>query len=450
MEALLSHHGSHSRLRNEDLFLPFVEAFTPAAASRVGTEAEKLGVLSDTLAPLPYSGARSVQAVLGLLADRFGWHSESEYEGGPVISMRRGNASITLEPGGQVELSGAPFASVCDTSREWDEHLRELAAVGDELGITWLGLGFHPFAAQADLSWVPKLRYGIMREYLPTRGSMGLDMMRRTCTVQVNLDYASEADAMDKMRVLLAISPIVTALFANSPWVEGRATGELSHRATVWLNTDPDRTGLLPCLWEAGASFERYVQWALDIPMFLIKRGKRVVANTGQTFRDFMRDGFEGEHATLDDWTTHLGTLFPEIRLKRTIEVRGADCVGRDLVPALAALAKGLVYDPTALDALRDLVEPLRYDDVNTLRGVVGVQGLTAELAGRPVLRWAEAILETADAGLGRISGDQERVYLKPLQALVSKGLTPAGAMLAEVDPARPLAQEIVRLSTYA
>jgi glutamate--cysteine ligase len=449
MEDLLSHPGPHSRLRYEDLFLPFTEAFTPAEAWRVGAEAEKLGVLSDTLAPLPYSGPRSVEAVLGLLGDKFGWQSESEYEGGPVISMRRGNASITLEPGGQVELSGAPFASVRDTGREWDEHLHELNVVGEELGITWLGLGFHPFAAQAELSWVPKLRYGIMRAYLPTRGSMGLDMMRRTCTVQVNLDYASEADALEKMRVLLAISPVVTAMFANSPWVEGRECGELSHRANVWLHTDPDRTGLLPFLWDAGASFERYVEWALDVPMFLIKRGKRVLANTGQTFRAFMREGFDGEYGTLEDWTTHLGTLFPEVRLKRTIEVRGADCVGRDLVPALAALAKGLVYDPVALDALKALVEPLKFEDVNALRGVVGVQGLAAELAGRPLLRWAESVVEVADAGLARISGEQERPYLKPLQALVARGLTPAGAMLAQVDSSRSLALEIVRLSSY-
>src|ERR1700712_3097625 len=248
MEAVLTQSVPWRRLTHDDLLAPFYESFKPEDAWRVGAEAEKFGVLEDTYAPLPYDGPRSVSAVLAALA-QYGWAPESEYPGGAVISLKRGQASITLEPGAQLELSGAPFRSVHDTHAEWVEHIAELREVGKSLGIAGLGLGFHPFASQAELPWVPKLRYSVMREYLPTRGSMGLDMMRRTSTVQTNLDYASEADAMRKLRTAVALSPIITAMFANSPFYEGALSGERTRRALVWLDTDPDRTGLLPFLW---------------------------------------------------------------------------------------------------------------------------------------------------------------------------------------------------------
>jgi glutamate--cysteine ligase len=449
MEALLVHEGARTELRHDDLFLPFTQAFAPVSAWRVGTEAEKIGVLRGSYAPLPYAGERSVEAVLAALVRRYGWTPEPEYEGGPVISLKRGEASITLEPGGQVELSGAPFASVHDTAREWEGHLDELRSVGDELGITWLGLGFHPFARQAELSWVPKLRYGVMREYLPTRGSMGLDMMRRTCTVQVNLDYASERDAIEKLQLLLAVSPVITAMFANSPWVEGRATGELSHRARVWLNTDPDRTGLLPSMWGREASFERYVEWALDVPMFLVKRHGQLVRNTGQTFRDFMARGFEGATATLDDWVTHLGTLFPEVRLKRTIEVRGADCVPAPLVPALAALAKGLVYAPGARSELAAAVAPLDYEQVRMARVEVGARGLATQLGGRALAHWAVQLVDIAGRGLEALGAGDEQRYLEPLAELMRRGRTPAEELLARIQPGASFEAQVVALSAY-
>jgi glutamate--cysteine ligase len=391
--------------------------------------------------------------VLDALVERFGWAPTSEYAGGEVISLWRGHASITLEPGGQLELSGAPFASIHDTHDEWAQHIEELREVGDPLGIAWLGLGFHPFARQSDLPWVPKLRYGVMRDYLPTRGSMGLDMMRRTCTVQANLDFGSEADAMRKLRVAVALSPIITAMFANSPLYEGGLGSERSRRALVWLNTDPDRTGLLPFLWSGKPSFEGYVEWALDVPMFLVKRESKIVHNTGQTFRAFMRDGYAGIEATAEDWFTHLGTLFPEVRLKKTIELRGADSLPYALTPALAALSKGLFYDEQALTKAEALVSSLDYDAVQGVRREVAQQALSAKLGGRPLGEWAVQVVSIASEGLTRLSArspsprGSEALYLHPLETLLARGQTPADALLARLDLTRPLAPQVVELT---
>ncbi|HEX5656005.1 MAG TPA: glutamate-cysteine ligase family protein [Polyangiales bacterium] len=435
------------------MLAPFHDALKPASAWKVGTEAEKFGLLTDSFAPIPYEGSRGVHAVLEALAAKYGWQPESEYKGGDVIALKRGLASITLEPGGQLELSGAPFQSIHDTAEEWDEHLREIHEIGSALGITWLGLGFHPFAAQADLPWVPKLRYGVMREYLPQRGGKGLDMMRRTCTVQANLDYSSEADAMRKLRVSLALSPVLTAMFANSPFYEGAISGERTHRGLVWLDTDPDRTGLLPFLWESDASFARYVEWALDVPMFLVKRESKVVHNTGQTFRAFMRDGYGGTHATTDDWVAHLGTLFPEVRLKRTIELRGADSLSAALTPALGAFAKGLYYDDAALRGAEVIASKLSFAQAEGSRREIAQRGLAAELAGQPVGTWASELVTLAREGLLRLAatekdprGDETR-YLAPLAELVSRGETPADAMLRAIDPDRALAPQVVELA---
>jgi len=453
MEAALTQTVARHRLTYDDLLAPFHESFKSEDKWRVGAEAEKFGVLQGTYEPLPYDGPRSVRAVLDALVERFGWTPESEYAGGEVISLKRGHASITLEPGGQLELSGAPFASVHDTHDEWAQHIEELREVGEPLGIAWLGLGFHPFAQQSDLPWVPKLRYGVMRDYLPTRGSMGIDMMRRTCTVQANLDYASEADAMRKLRVAVAVSPIITAMFANSPLYEGSVGSERSRRALVWLHTDPDRTGLLPFLWDAKPSFEHYVEWALDVPMFLVKRSSKIVHNTGQTFRAFMRDGYAGIEASAEDWFTHLGTLFPEVRLKKTIELRGADSLPFALTPALAALSKGLFYDDQALTKAEALVSSLSYDAVHGVRRAVAEHALSAQLGGRPLLEWAVQVVSIASEGLTRLSTrnpsprGSEALYLHPLQALLARGQTPADALLAHLDRSRPLAPQVVELA---
>jgi glutamate--cysteine ligase len=453
MEAALTPSATRPGLTADDLFAPFTNAFTPEALWRVGTEAEKFGVLSESGQPIAYEGSRGVARTLALLEELFGWYPVREHEGGPIISLERGGESITLEPGGQVELSGAPHASLHDSAREWENHLAELNQVGERLGITWLGLGFHPFAQQSELPWVPKLRYAVMREYLPTRGKLGLDMMRRTCTVQANLDYSSESDALRKLRVSLRLSPIVTAMFANSPLVEAQLTGERSHRARVWLDTDPDRAGLLPFMWEKKASFESYVEWALDVPMFLVKRGGRVVHNTGQTFRAFMRDGFSGTEATAADWIMHLGTLFPEVRLKKTIELRGADCLPRALVPALPALAKGLLYDGKALADAEALAERIAPAEAEAVRAKIADDGLAAVLHERPLRDWAEDVLDIARAGLRRLmvidpeSGRDESVYLEPLADLIERNLTPADALIEKLDRSANLVPQVLELA---
>lgn len=431
------------------MLAPFHQAEKPASRWRVGTEAEKLGVRVADGAPVPYEGETGVRAVLAALADRHGWRVEREHEAGEVIALRRGDASITLEPGGQLELSGAPLRTIHETCAEIRGHMEELRDISDELGIAWLGLGFHPLATQRELPWVPKLRYAIMREYLPTRGAMGLDMMRRTATVQANFDYASEADAARKLRVSLAIAPIVGAMFANSPFVEGRATGERSRRARVWLDVDPDRTGLLPFAWRDDFGYRDYVEWALDVPMFGFKRGGELVANTGQPFRAFLKDGYRGHEATTYDWQTHLNTLFPEVRLKNILEIRCADSQATAQVCALPALLQGILYDERALDAAQALVRGLDHDAVQAARAEVPGAGLRARLAGRELAEWASELLAIAEGGLERLAhldadGRDERIHLASLRALVERGATPADALLEEIDPERPLLPQLL------
>ena len=423
-----------------DLLEPFHTSEKPRARWRIGTEAEKFGVLRDGGRPLPYEGERSVLGVFDRLEREHGWLGEREYEGGEVISLRRGAASITLEPGGQLELSGAPQETVHQTCHEFRVHMAELAAISEEQDIAWLGIGFHPFARHEDLSWVPKLRYRVMRDYLPTRGSMAIDMMLRTATVQANLDYASEADMARKMRLGLRASPIVTAMFANSPFVEGRATGERSHRTRVWLDVDPDRSGLLDFAWNGDLTYERYVEYALDVPMFLIKRAKDLILNTGQTFRSFLADGYEGHRATHADWEMHLNTLFPEVRLKKTIEVRGADSQDTALVCALPALWKGLMYDDDAMTAAEQILEAVSFEAADASRRDIADRGMRATLAGRELAAWAAEIIQIAEDGLERLAhlnsdGKDERIHLKKLRTLVDQGKCPADVLLEAVDP---------------
>jgi len=410
---------------------------------------EKIGILVPENTPLPYEGERGVTAVFERLVAHHGWFEEREHEGAPVISLRRGETSITLEPGGQFELSGAPHETVHQTCAEFRGHMRELADISTELGIVWLGLGFHPFARRDELPWVPKLRYGIMKRYLPTRGEMALDMMQRTATVQANLDFSSEADALRKLRLSLAVSPIVSAMFANSPFVEGQLSGEKSHRVRVWLHMDPDRSGLLPFAWNEAATYRDYVEWALDVPMFLVKRGEKILPNTGQTFRAFMKDGFEGAEATRTDWETHVATLFPEARLKNTLEVRGTDSQDQSLICALPALWKGLLYDDRAMNALETLVAPLDFDNVEAARPEVADKALGAQLLGRDVREWAQSLLEIADEGLCRLShlnrsGDDERIHLNKLRALVAEGRCPADLLIAEVEGATSFTETVL------
>lgn len=426
----------------DDLLVPFHEAIKPPSQFRVGTEAEKHGLLADTLKPVPFEGARSVSRVLAMLASRYGWQPEREHDRAPVIALRRGKASITLEPAGQLELSGAPLRTIHEAHTELIEHFAEVRAISDELGMVWLSLGFHPFARHEDLPQVPKLRYGVMKDYLPSRGPRSLDMMRRTCTVQANMDYESESDALRKLRISLALQPIATAMFASSPFYEGARGKYLTERGAVWLGMDPDRSGLLPFAWEHDATFESYVQWALDVPMFLVKRGDRILPNTSQTFRQFMKHGLQGERATASDWETHLNTLFPEARLKRTLELRGADAQDESLLAALPALWKGLLYDAQALDAAEALIADLDAQTVEAARPDIVAQALSAQLLDRPVRVWAEEVLVIAAAGLARIgernaAGDDESIFLAPLIANVAAGTTPAQRLVDLTTGAR-------------
>jgi glutamate--cysteine ligase len=426
-------------LNREELELPFVSAEKPAARWRIGLEAEKFGVFARSGRALQYDAPDGVLRIFEELAHSGGWRPESEYVGGPTIALQRNRAAITLEPGAQFELSGTPQRDVHAVVAELEGHMTELAPICRELGLAWLGVGFHPLATQDQLSWVPKRRYPIMRDYFVTRGKRGLDMMRRTATVQTNFDYASEADAMNKLVVCLRLVPILGAMFANAPLQEGRLNGFRSARQAVWLDVDPDRSGLIPTLWnKEEPRYADYIDWALGVGMFLFKRGDQIVRNTGQSFGSFLDDGFDGHHATLDDWKLHLGTLFPEVRLKNTIEVRCCDALPATLTGAVPALLTGILYDARALDRARDLVSAIRYEEAAAARVEVPALGLRAELAGRPMLWWAERVLDIASAGLEararvRPDGRDERVHLEPLVRSVAAGTCPADSLIAKL-----------------
>lgn len=417
----------------DDLLSIFHAAVKPVSEFRCGAEMEKCGVYEDG-SVVPYEGERGVRALLESLVP-FGWTPDAETEGGPLIALLRNGASVTLEPGSQLELSGAPLVHAHEICAEFRNHLTEIAPFSKQAKITWLGLGFHPFAKREDFTMVPKQRYGIMREYLPTRGSMALDMMLRTATVQANYDFSSEADAMLKMRVALKLSPLTTALFANSPFVEGQPFGGKSYRAKVWLDVDNDRSGLVPSLWKKNATFVDYVEWALDVPMFMFKRNGEKVVNTGQTFRSFWKSGFSGHKPTFSDWQTHLNTLFPEVRLKKTIEIRGADAQGANMACTLPALWTGILYDAKALAAADALTADWTHDEVSASRKEVWQKGLGAKFRAGTLVPMAEKLIEIAEGGLERrgfksASGKDERAHLTRLKDLVSKGESPADRLL--------------------
>lgn len=398
---------------------------------RVGAEAEKFGVAHDGR-PLQYDGEHGVLRVLDHLVSSHAWKPSGETEGGPVISLGRGMGSITLEPGAQLELSGAPSDSIHQICAELDEHMRELADISSEMGLAWLGVGFHPFARQEDLPWVPKARYGIMKRYLPTRGPGALDMMRRTATVQANLDFSGEEDAMTKLRICLVLAPLINAMTANSPFKEGKLAGKKSVRGEVWLHMDPSRSGLIGQLWSKPVlRYRDYVEWALDAGMFLVKRGDEVVANTGQTFRDFMQNGFQGHHATFADWKLHVNTLFPEARIKSTFEVRPCDSLSGELACAVPALYTGLLYDDVAMAKAAAFAQTFRLDEVERARPELVRAGLGAQIGSRSARELAVELLDIARSGLRArarkdAEGRDETIYLEKLATLNESGRSPA------------------------
>ncbi len=436
----------------DDLLVLFHDAEKPRERWRIGTEAERIAVRKADGAHLPYDGPVSVLAIFDRLIAEQGWEPVRETDAGPIVALRGEDASVTLEPGSQIELSGAPYRSVHDGKAESDLHWAKLQPVIDELGLVWLGLGCHPFASVKELGWVPKMRYDVMRQYMPTRGTLAGDMMTKTCTVQANLDYASEEDAMRKLRVSLKAQPLATAMFANSPWADGKRSGYHSYRALTWLHMDPDRSGLLPFAWKDHPTYLEYIDWALDVPMFLVKRDGRAHYNTGQTFRSFMEEGFRGLRANYGDWVMHLSTLFPEVRLKNTLECRGADVQRPDMLFALPALWKGLLYDDESLRGLEGLVDSWPLPEVERQRDALARHGVRTKFMNREAVDWAGELLELAEDGLRRIgalndAGEDETVLLRPLRALLEAAQCPADVLLEQVGDDRPSRDTVIRVA---
>jgi glutamate--cysteine ligase len=415
----------------------FREGETPREQWRVGTEHEKIALYAESLAPVPYEGDRGIHALLSVLEREHGFGPL--LDGERLVGLECDGANITLEPGGQLELSGAPLVSLHETCREFNEHLALMKHVSERFGIVWLGLGIHPLATLAELPRMPRERYTIMREHMARQGELGLSMMHATGTVQANFDYSSEADMARKLRVAMAASPVVTALYANSSVSEGEPNGFESRRAWVWRHTDPDRCGMLPFVFEddfdEGHAYRRYAQWALDVPLYFIVRGGHHVRTGGITFREFLERGLGEERATLADWYIHLTTLFPENRLKRVIEVRGADAVPPGLVCALPALWKGLLYDEQSLAAAGARLGHWTWAEVDRLHGEVARSGLKADTPDGPVLALARELADVSAAGLGRLdarsrTGDDESVFLDPLFENIDRGSSPARHLL--------------------
>ncbi|MGE3293209.1 MAG: glutamate--cysteine ligase [Geminicoccaceae bacterium] len=404
----------------------------PRAAWRIGTEHEKFGFTREDLRPLPYDGPRGIRALLEGMVARFGW--QPVLENGQPIALTKQGCNISLEPGGQFELSGAPLETLHQTCCEVHTHLDEVKKVAEPLGIGMLGMGFQPKWRREDVSWMPKGRYKIMREYMPKVGKLGLDMMLRTCTVQVNLDFASEADMVRKFRVSMALQPVATALFANSPFVEGRPVGYLSYRSQIWSDTDNGRSGILPFAFEHGMGFERYVDWVLDVPMYFVYRDGQYIDASGQSFRDFMAGrlpALPGELPTISDWSDHLTTAFPEVRLKRYLEMRGADAGSWRALCGLPALWTGLLYADSALDAAAELVRDWTPEEVAWLRTEVPKTALATRFRAGTVGDVAREVVAIAKAGLAaraRIDwdGQDETRYLNRLEQIAADGRTPA------------------------
>jgi glutamate--cysteine ligase len=402
----------------------------------IGTEHEKFGFRLSDLSRLPYEGRNGIRAMLEGLR-RFGWRPVLE-KGNP-IALELNGASITLEPGGQFELSGAPLANLHQTCTEVQTHLAQVKEVAGELGVGFLGLGFDPKWSRAEVPVMPKGRYVIMRAYMPTKGRLGLDMMLRSCTVQVNLDFASEADMVRKFRTSLALQPVATAMFANSPLTEGRPNGFLSFRSHIWTDTDPDRCGMLPFVFEPGFGFEAYVEFALDVPMYFVYRDGTYIDAAGQSFRDFLAGrlpALPGERPTVKDWEDHLTTLFPEVRMKRFLEMRGADGGPWGRLCALPALWVGLLYDSQALAEASELLADWTAEERQYMRAEVPRLAMATPFRRGTVGDLAERILSIARSGLERRArpgtyAADETEYLEPLDEIVARRRSPAEDLLA-------------------
>ena len=421
----------------DDLISVFSGGEKPKADWRIGTEHEKFVYRVDDHRAPSWEEEGGIRDLLTALTE-FGWQPVIEDE--KIIALTGEDGTISLEPSGQFELSGAPLEHLHQTCNEAGRHLQQCKAVGEKLGVGFLGLGMWPDKARSDLSWMPKARYGIMRNYMPRVGSLGLDMMLRTCTIQVNLDYSSEADMVKKFRVGLALQPVATALFANSPFTEGKPNGFLSFRSHIWTDTDKDRTGMLPFVFEDGFGYERWCDYALDVPMYFVFRDGHYHDVAGKSFRDFLEGrlpGLEGETPTRADWTDHLSTIFPEVRLKSFLEMRGADGGPWNRICALPALWVGLLYDQGALDAAWDRVKDWTLEEREAFRAGVAEHGLRTPVPGGGTIQdLGEQVVDIAAAGLsarGKLgqSGDNETGFLDPLREILARKASPADQMLA-------------------
>ena len=427
------------RISDKSEFVEYLESGSkPEADWRIGTEHEKFGFIRDGLRPLPYEGDASVRTVLEQLEARYGW--EAIREGGHLIGLQKNGASVSLEPGGQFELSGAPLEHIHQTCSEVGQHLKEVKEISDEIGVGFLGLGFSPIWSLEETPLMPKGRYKIMRDYMKKVGRLGQQMMFRSCTVQTNLDFGSESDMVKKYRVSLALQPLGTALFANSPFAEGRTNGFVSYRAHVWTDTDPDRTGMLPFVFEDGFGFEQYVDYALDVPMYFIRRDGGYLNCSGMSFRDFMKGELParpGDKPTLEDFKDHISTIFPEVRLKTFLEMRGSDSGPWDRICALPAFWVGLLYDSHSLDGAWDLVKHWTAEQREMLRRTAPVLGMRTPLPdGKGTLQTlAHEVLKMSRYGLKAraklsSSGDDETGFLSELDQIADSGNNPADLLL--------------------
>jgi glutamate--cysteine ligase len=422
----------------DDLVDWFAQGVKPKSRFRIGTEHEKFAFTLEGHRPVPYEGRRGIRALLEGMQHLLGW--EPIMDGPNIIGLLdvTGGGAISLEPGGQFELSGAQVETVHQTSSELMAHLAQVREVAAPLHIGFLGIGMTPSWTRAEMPRMPKSRYKIMAAYMPKVGTFGLDMMYRTCTVQTNLDFSSEADMVKKLRVSLSLQPVATALFANSPFTEGKPNGFLSYRSEIWRDTDNARAGMLPWAFEPGMGFERWVDYALDVPMYFVKRGDDYIDASGQSFRDLLKGklpALPGARATTSDWANHISTIFPEVRLKRYLEMRGADSGPLPNLLALPAFWVGILYDDVSLDAAWDLVKDWTAEERQKLRDEVPKLGLAAKIRGRTVFEFATETLKLARLGLSRrehydAGGRDETCYLDVLEDRLARGTTPAQELL--------------------
>jgi glutamate--cysteine ligase len=429
----------------------FHAAGKPRERWRVGTEYEKVGIDRSSGKAIPYSGSRGVESILKRLIDRFGW--EPEEQAGHIIALSRDNAQITLEPGGQIELSGEPCDSIHCTYAEFTQHIRELLEVSEPLDVVFLGLGMQPVSRLEEIEWVPKERYRIMGPYMPKVGRLGQRMMKQTATVQANIDYRDEKDAMAKFRTGMGLTPIFISMFANSPICDGQLNGYRSYREHIWTDTDKSRSGMLKFAFSPDVSFAHYVEYALDVPMYFIIRNKNYVDMTATTFRQFLAYGWNGQRATLEDWHDHLTTLFPETRIKRYIELRSADSQPPELMPALSAIVKGAFYESDCLDAAWDLVKDWTWDERMQVYLDSHRDALAARIRRYSLLDLSKELLQIALEGLRRQKmfnalGEDETIYLEPLDRLLALGKCPADLLIEKWQG--ELHQDIRKLIAYS